>query len=295
RKATYIRQYQERVQMANNAGFELANINTQMVTQQTRVNTAAQEITNQQKQIENTAEVVDFLKSKYTNDDFYSWIESSVRTLFYQTYTMAYDLAKKAEAAYIFERGPQTSPFIQFGYGDPSHDGLQSAEQLYIALKRLEAAYQADRGYDFGLVKSVSIRQLNPFALFQLRETATCQVDLPDVLFDMDFPGHYSRRIKSIALTILCVVARYSSLNYTLKLLSHQYRISPMATDMNSYTTQQDGGPQIFQTGNVPIDSIAVCPGQNDSGVFELNFKDERYLPFEGAGVISKWQLDLPL
>jgi hypothetical protein len=29
--------------MANNAGFELANINTQMVTQQTRINTAAQE------------------------------------------------------------------------------------------------------------------------------------------------------------------------------------------------------------------------------------------------------------
>jgi len=95
--------------MANNAGFELANINTQMVTQQTRINTAAQEITNQQKHIENTAEVVDFLKSKYTNDDLYSWIESSIRTLFYQTYTMAYDLAKKAEAAYILCRSAKSS------------------------------------------------------------------------------------------------------------------------------------------------------------------------------------------
>ena len=28
--------------------------------------------------------------------------------------------------------------------------------------------------------------------------------------------------------------------------------------------------------------------------MFELNFKDERYLPFEGAGVISKWRLELP-
>lgn len=28
--------------------------------------------------------------------------------------------------------------------------------------------------------------------------------------------------------------------------------------------------------------------------MFELNFKDERYLPFEGAGVISSWQLELP-
>jgi hypothetical protein len=28
--------------------------------------------------------------------------------------------------------------------------------------------------------------------------------------------------------------------------------------------------------------------------MFELNFRDDRYLPFEGAGVISKWRLALP-
>ena len=45
---------------------------------------------------------------------------------------------------------------------------------------------------------------------------------------------------------------------------------------------------------NVPITSIAVSTGQNDSGVFELNFRDERYIPFEGAGAISKWRIELP-
>jgi hypothetical protein len=47
-------------------------------------------------------------------------------------------------------------------------------------------------------------------------------------------------------------------------------------------------------TVNVPITSIAVSNGQNDSGVFDLNFKDERYMPFEGAGAISQWTLTLP-
>ena len=28
--------------------------------------------------------------------------------------------------------------------------------------------------------------------------------------------------------------------------------------------------------------------------MFELNFRDERYLPFEGAGAISRWRLRLP-
>ncbi|MBN1981119.1 MAG: hypothetical protein JW795_06285 [Chitinivibrionales bacterium] len=31
----------------------------------------------------------------------------------------------------------------------------------------------------------------------------------------------------------------------------------------------------------------------NDSGVFQLNFQDERYLPFEGTGVVSTWRLEL--
>jgi hypothetical protein len=42
------------------------------------------------------------------------------------------------------------------------------------------------------------------------------------------------------------------------------------------------------------IQSIATSGGQNDSGMFEPNLRDERYLPFEGAGAVSKWSLQLP-
>jgi len=40
--------------------------------------------------------------------------------------------------------------------------------------------------------------------------------------------------------------------------------------------------------------SIATSHAQNDSGMFELNFHDERYLPFEGLGVYSQWLLEMP-
>jgi hypothetical protein len=42
------------------------------------------------------------------------------------------------------------------------------------------------------------------------------------------------------------------------------------------------------------ISSITTSHAQNDSGMFELNFNDDRYLPFEGAGVISDWQISMP-
>jgi hypothetical protein len=43
------------------------------------------------------------------------------------------------------------------------------------------------------------------------------------------------------------------------------------------------------------IQSIVTSSAQSDSGLFETNLKDERYLPFEGAGAAaSVWQLTLP-
>jgi hypothetical protein len=39
---------------------------------------------------------------------------------------------------------------------------------------------------------------------------------------------------------------------------------------------------------------ISTSSGVNDSGLFEVNFRDERYIPFEGAGAVSSWQIQLP-
>ena len=45
----------------------------------------------------------------------------------------------------------------------------------------------------------------------------------------------------------------------------------------------------------VPLQSIATSSGQNDSGVFQLDFRDERYLPFEGVHLHSDttWRFQL--
>src|SRR5205823_3636518 len=100
-----------------------------------------------------------------SNEDLYSWMEGEFKTLFYQSYTLAYDLAKGAEKAYRFERPLETQKFIDFGYWDPVHDGMFCGERLFYSLKKLEAAYQARRGYDFELRKVISLKQLNPLAL----------------------------------------------------------------------------------------------------------------------------------
>jgi hypothetical protein len=294
RKAGFLRQLQDRVLQANIAGYEIKNIDKQILTQNIRISIANQEITNHQKQIDNAKEVEDFLRSKYTSQELYAWMESQVRTLYYQAYTLAYDLAKKAEKVFRFERSLQDSNFIQYGYWDPAYDGLFAGERLYIGLKQLEAAYQEKRGYDFEVVKNISLQQLNPLELISLRENGKCEFSLPEILFDMGYPGHYMRRIKTVALTFACIIGPPTSVNCVLQLLEHKFRTVPSAMGKGDYPERTDGTEDRFSTTNVPITSIAVSTGQNDSGVFELNFRDERYIPFEGAGAIGKWRIELP-
>ena len=294
RKAGFLRQLQERIQQANIAGYEIKNIDKQVLTQQIRINIAQQEITNQQKQIDNAQEMEEFLRNKYTNQDLYSWMDGQVKTLYHQAYNLAYDLAKRAEKTFRFERGLTTSDFIHYGYWNAAYDGLFSGERLYVGLKQLEAAYQEKRAHDFEISKSISLRQLNPLALLHLRETGMCEFTLPELIFDMDYPGHFMRRVKSVALRIPCVLGTHTSLNCTLRLLEHKFRMSAIAKGKADYPEQTDGSEERFTTINVPIAAIAVSSLEDESGMFELNFHDERYLPFEGAGVISKWRIQLP-
>ena len=288
------RQIQDRIQQANAAGYEIKNIDNQILAADIRVRVAEKEIENQKKQIENAKEVDEYLRTKYTATQLYGYMEGELRNLHYSAYKLAYELARKVEKVFRFERGLSTTNFIEPGYWSPGRDGFFAGDKLHQALKRLELAHQEERGHDFEVTKDVSIRQLNPFALATLRESGQCEIELPESLFDMDFPGQYKRRIKSVAISIPAVVGPHTSLNCTLRLLEHKFRFKPNAASASDYPQKIDEDDDRFATTSVPIKAIAASKAQQDSGVFELNFRDERFMPFEGAGAISKWRIQLP-
>jgi hypothetical protein len=108
----------------------------------------------------------------------------------------------------------------------------------------------------------------------------------------MDFPGHYLRRIKSASVSIPCVTGPYTGVNCTLTLLKSSVRHGNTLLGGKNYG-RQEGDPR-FTDSLGAIQSIVTSNGQNDSGLFETNLRDERFLPFEGAGAISEWQIELP-
>jgi Tc toxin complex TcA C-terminal TcB-binding domain/Neuraminidase-like domain/Salmonella virulence plasmid 28.1kDa A protein len=286
----YQRRADEWKLQADMAASELKQIARQQVAADIRSTIAQYELENHMQQIDDAATVEDFLSNKYTNKDLYDWMISQVSALYFQSYQLAYDLARRAEKAYQFERGLTSSDYITFGYWDSLKRGLLAGERLYLDLKRLEAAYMDQNKREFEITKHISLVLHDPMALIALKETGTCLVTLPEALFDMDYPGHYMRRIKSVTLTIPCVTGPYTSVNCTLTLLSNKIRIDSNASP--PYAEHEDD--QRFITTFGAIESIATSTAQNDSGMFEVNFRDERYLPFEGAGAISTWRIDMP-
>jgi len=294
RKTGFTRQFQDRIFQANLAGHELMQIDKQITAQKIRIAVAQKELENHEVQIEQTKEVEEFVRTKFSNEQLYQWMGDQLKDLYYQTYSFAYDMAKKAEKVYRFDMGLSTTDFIKFGYWDSSREGFLAGEQLYMALKQLENAYIETKPHDFEITKHISLQQLNPLALILLKEEGSCEFDIPETLFDLDYAGHYKRRIKTVSVSIPCIAGPYTSLNCTLRLLNHEYRNSKLAANASDYAKKLEEADERFVYNPIPITAIAVSQGQNDSGAFDLNFNSERFMPFEGAGSISRWRLELP-
>jgi Tc toxin complex TcA C-terminal TcB-binding domain len=216
-----------------------------------------------------------------------------------QSFNMAYDMAKKAEKCYQYEIGNELASFVQYGYWDNSYQGLLAGEKLQQALRQMEKSYLEENKRELELRKNVSLALLNPLALQELRQTGKCYITIPEEMFDMDFQGHYFRRLKSVSMSIPCIAGPLTTISCTLRLLKNSIRTNTSMNDDGNYEHMNDEGVWIdddrFRSSNVPVQSIAVTNGQSDPGLFELNFRDERYLPFEGAGAISDWKIELTM
>jgi hypothetical protein len=269
---------------------EIIQINAQIKAAKFHVAIAQDDQSNLNLQIQNAQAVHEFLRGKYTNTELYSWMVGEASTVHSRCYQMAYDLATRVEAGFRFERGLTTSSYIQFGYWDSLKKGLMAGERLYADLKRMELAYLQTDVREYEITKPISLVLFDPFALIAFKTTGQCIVSLPEAFFDQDYPGHYFRRIKTVSLTIPCVTGPYTSVNCTLTLLNSKIRVDSIASSKTDFASDAH-----FITDSAATQSIATSTAQNDPGLFEVNFRDERYLPLEGKGAILVCQIDLPI
>jgi hypothetical protein len=281
---------------ANLAARELAQTGRQIIASLIAEQVAYHDYQTVKTQVQQAQAVQSFLQGKFTNAALYTWMQSDLSALYYQYYRFACDTARQAEQTMKTElMRPELDQtrFIQFNYWDTGHQGLLSGEALHFDIKRMELAYHANNKRELELTRHVSLRQLDPLALLSLRITGSCTVTVPEWLYDRDCPGHYMRRIKSVSVSVPSVVGPYTPVSCTLTLQSSTIRTLPtLANGVYARdTTQEDDR---FTDYYGAADQIVTSTGTADSGMFETNLRDERFLPFEGRGAISTWTLSLP-
>jgi hypothetical protein len=236
------------------------------------------------KTLEQQQEMFEFYKEKFSNLGLYTWLSTQLQRMYREAYQGAMTIARMAERAYRFERNDNTSVLLDGNYWDPTYAGLLSGEKLLNAIRHMELRYMETHSRSMEIDQAFSLTQISPEALLKLKATGECEFTVPELYFDLFYPGQYLRRIQSARLTIPCITGPYSNVSATLTLKGSKMR---KATNL-----REDSLLSVNPSRSV---AIATSTAQNDSGVFRLDFRDERYMPFEGAGAVdSQWHLQLP-
>jgi hypothetical protein len=237
------------------------------------------------------------MHGKFTNTDLYAYMIGQLSTTYFQSYQLAYALAKQAEQTFRYELALADSSYINFGYWDSLKKGLLAGERLLLDIRTMEKAYRDQNAREYELTKHISLSQLDASALQLLKTKGECWITLPEELFDMDYPGHYMRRLRSVSITIPAIVGPYTPVSCTLTMTRNSMRVANTSSGAGTYPRKLTGGVPAddprFRDAIGSIQSIVTSTALNDSGLFEMNFRDERYLPFECAGAISQWHLRL--
>ena len=295
RTAGYQRRADEWLLQANTAARELSQIGRQLLTSIIAEQAAYHEYTAAQTQASQSQEVLDYLQSKFSSEDLYTWMSGQLSSLLYSYYRLALDTARRAEQTVKTElMRPELDAvsYIQPTYWDSGHQGLLSGEPLCLDVKRLDLDYHAYNVRELEITRHVSLRQLRPTALLALKLTGTCTVTIPEWFYDRDCPGHYMRRLDMVSVSIPSTVASYTSVNCTLTLQQSSIRTSSLAG--NQYPRSTTGSDDRFTDYFGSIQSIVTSGAVSDNGMFDTSARDDRYRPFEGAGSISTWTLTLP-
>ncbi|HEX7835950.1 MAG TPA: hypothetical protein VF469_00735 [Kofleriaceae bacterium] len=312
--------------------IEIEQIARQILAAERRRDSAAHELNNTRLQIEQSRETLDLLRDKFSSHELYLYLQKETAAMHRQMYELAVWAARHAQRAFNFERGYTSQDFIPGELWRDLREGLLAGEQLTLSLRRMEKAYCDENVREYELTKHISLRQLFPSQFLKLKTTGHCEIEIPEWLFDLDYPGHYMRRIKNVALTIPCVVGPYTGVHCRLTLLASATRVLPWLLAPIAACCKEVPPRRSFPQSSCdcwlepvrethpeeakhdPVDTryvarsedprmvrrygakeaIATSSGQNDTGLFELNFRDDRHLPFEFEGAVSRFRIELP-
>ena len=179
---------------------------------------AENELKAHEMQVTNSEDVYEFLQARSTGLGMYNFLAGTLSKLYRDNYAIADQLARMAESAFRFELNDDTI-YIRNDNWQYDQNGLLAAEKLSIQLSKMEIEYLQKNKRKKEITQSFSMTILAPEKLMELKRTGTCtDFELPEFAFDLIYPGHYRRIIKSVQITIPCIAGPYTNIGARLTL-----------------------------------------------------------------------------
>lgn len=284
----YRRRREEWGVFRDNAKAELIQIDAQLEALKVRKKAANLQLDSLKLQQQQIQEHLTFLQNKFTNKALYNWLRGKLMAIYKPFYDLTVSRCRMAELAYQYDLG-ETQTFIRPGAWQGNYSGLMAGESLMHNLTEMENSYLEKDKRALEITKIVSLSDVyqglstNSFGFEQVTDVINqsktqlgtaengitlkngqlqASIKLSDLAIDKDYPEDLGklRRVKQISVTLPALTGTYQNIRAVLNY----------------------GGSAVKPRG---CNAIAISHGMNDSGQFQLNFNDDRYLPFEGLPV----------
>lgn len=307
RTAFFLRRREEWTFAERQANSELLVIQEQLTAQQHSLAAARASLAHTQKANDQAQEIYSFYKTRATNVELYRWLLSQMATLYFQAYDAVVGLCLSAEASFQYEMGDYDTQVVRPNVWMDHRHGLSAGESMQLDMLRLERMYLERNERWLELTKTISLRKLFDKGIFishkswedVINDLSAGQLDFgfSQKLFDSDYPGHYCRQITSITLSLPGVLGPYQDVR---AILTQTGSTTVLKADVDSLDYLYGDGNQMQMPPpgvllNPRINQqVGISHGLDDCGLFQLMFGDERYLPFEKTGAVSRWRLKFP-
>ena len=271
----------------------------QITDQQYKIAQDQQSVVLQERSIANLQQqhaqaTVNFLATKFTNVELYEYMSGILQGVYSYFLQQASAMARMAQNQLAFERQEAALSFIQADYWQqpsdgssggngnaPDRRGMTGSARLLQDIYELDQHAFATNQRKLQLSKTISLAQMSPFEFQRFRETGVLPVAIPRQLFDQDFPGHYLRLIRRVRTSVIALIPPTQGIKATLS---------------NTGISRTTIAGAAFQDVVVRRDpqSVALTSPMNATGLFELDTQPELLLPFEGLGVDTSWEFQMP-
>ncbi|HDU8705787.1 TPA: insecticidal toxin protein [Morganella morganii subsp. morganii] len=279
----------------NSAESEVRQIDAQLDALTVRRTAAEMQREYLEIQQAQTQAQLEFLQRKFSNKALYSWLRGRLAAVYYRFYDLTAARCMMAEAAYGWQTG-ETTRYIKPGAWQSAHAGLMAGESLLLNLTEMEQAWLKWDHRALEVTRTVSLADVY----------SADKVDLAAKIAELLTGSGSGSTPAETGLSLTTDKQLHAAFNLKALNIAEDYpaglgktrRIRQISVTLPALTgPYQDVRAVLSYGGDVRLPdgckAIAVSHGMNDSGQFQLDFSDGRWLPFEGIAVDNDSSLTL--